>query len=144
MESRWCTACAAAFVPRAQSPRQTYCTEPACQRERRRLWQNAKRRSDPDYLENQMQAQKAWSERNVDYWRSYRASHPAYTADNRVKQQARRAAKNPAVAKMDALPVAASLVEGVYQLTALDPDTLAKMGVWAVHLTLISPAASSG
>lgn len=142
MESRWCTFCAAAFVPRAQCPRQSYCTQPACQRERRRLWQKAKRRSDPDYLDNQLSAQRAWSARNADYWRAYRLKNPAYTEGNRLKQQARRAAKAGAsVAKMDPSPLAVTPVNGTYRLTALHPVTLAKMDVWTVLLTLVTPAA---
>ncbi len=141
MESRWCTFCAAAFVPRAQSPRQSYCTQPACQRERRRLWQIAKRRSDPDYLENQLSAQRAWNSRNAQYWRAYRLSNPAYTEENRQKQQARRAAKaDSGVAKMDASTSPAPLEEGIYRLTALHPVTLAKMDVWTIHLTLVVAA----
>lgn len=137
MESRWCTACAKPFVPRSQSPHQTYCPEPDCQRERRRLWQKAKRISDPDYLENQLQAQRAWNGRNPDYWRAYRADHPAYVATNRLKQRTRndQGAMSP-VAKMDASAAAIPLQDGLYTLTLLDPVGVAKMGVWTVRLTL--------
>ena len=60
MESKRCTACGQAFRPRPQIPQQCYCAAPACQRERRRSWQLAKRESDPDYHDNQVRAQRAW------------------------------------------------------------------------------------
>ena len=66
MERKRCTACKRSFHPRPQTPRQTYCKAPACQRERRRRWQQQKRHADPDYRENQARAQRAWLERNPD------------------------------------------------------------------------------
>src|SRR4030095_5697538 len=45
--TRWRSACGQKFVPLLQAPRQAYCVKDECQKERRRLWQTAKRRSDP-------------------------------------------------------------------------------------------------
>lgn len=141
MENRWCTACGNSFRPCPQIPRQSYCPEPDCQRERRRLWQQTKRRSDPDYLDNQAQAQRAWSKRNSDYWRAYRETHPDYVAQNRARQRVRNEkGKTLKIAKMDASPVAISLLSGVYQLRALDHRHVAKMDVWTVRLTVLAVA----
>ena len=52
METKTCNACGHTFTPRPQNPNQTYCTDPACQRERRRRWQQKKRRDDADYRDN--------------------------------------------------------------------------------------------
>lgn len=143
MDNRWCTACGAAFLPRAQAPHQSYCAEPACQRERRRLWQKAKRRSDPDYLENQIQAQRAWVERNPDYWAAYREKNPGYTAQNRADQRGRNAKRRTSkIAKMDASPAAPVLDAGIYELRPLDKETFAKMGVWTVQLTVLSASSA--
>ena len=49
MECRRCAACDRAFRPRAQVPHQRYCALAACQRERRRRWQQSKLNSDADY-----------------------------------------------------------------------------------------------
>lgn len=73
MEERWCSGCGQVFIPRAQSPRQSFCAEAACQRERKLLWQRTKRRSDRDYVANQAKANTAWLQRNPDYWKRYRA-----------------------------------------------------------------------
>ena len=143
MENRWCTACAKPFQPRPQSPRQTYCTAAPCQLERRRLWQKAKRTSDPDYLENQLQAQRAWNSRNADYWRTYRSEHPAYVDANRLKQRQRNEARRDLrVAKMDASMVRNPPPNGMYTLTLIEPLGPAKMGVWIVYLTLVATPSS--
>lgn len=59
MKSKRCAACGQAFRPRPQVSQQCYCSAPACQRERRRRWQQAKRQSHPDYHDNQARAQRA-------------------------------------------------------------------------------------
>ena len=81
--------CMACHVMGAQTPEQRYCSAPACQRERRRRWQREKRRRDPDYRENQRQAQRRWASHHREYWRGYRAEHPEYTAANRARQRER-------------------------------------------------------
>lgn len=73
MSERWCNACGQTFLPRPQSPRQTYCPKASCQKARKLLWQRTKRRSDQDYIANQSKANAAWARRNPDYWRRYRA-----------------------------------------------------------------------
>ena len=139
MESRWCNACGTAFLPRPQAPRQSYCTQPQCQKERRRLWQQAKRRSDPDYLSNQVQAQKAWTERNPAYWRNYREEHPTYTQKNRLKQRARNERTGFGNQGVDPSAAAnASLSAGVYELRRIDSEPGRKMDVWIVRLTPLS------
>ncbi len=61
METKTCNACGRPFTPRPQNPNQTYCTDPECQRERRRRWQQTKRRNDADYRDNDARARKAWT-----------------------------------------------------------------------------------
>ena len=51
--TRHCTCCGKPFEPRPQVPDQTFCSAPDCQRARKRQWQRAKLRSDPDYRINQ-------------------------------------------------------------------------------------------
>ena len=51
------------FTPAPQVPKQTYCSKPKCQKERRKQWQKNRLQSDPDYRANQSRAQKAWSEK---------------------------------------------------------------------------------
>lgn len=134
MENRWCNACGEAFSPRPQSPRQFYCAKAECQRERRRLWQQAKRRSDPDYLSNQTQAQRAWTERNPNYWRRYREEHSSYTERNRLQQRNRyeRNGRNVTAAKPFDLPPS-----GLYQIQRVDAKAGHKMDVWLVQLTAL-------
>jgi hypothetical protein len=123
MTARWCACCAKAFDPAPQVPRQTYCSDPACQRERRRLWQVARRLSDPDYLKNQADAQSAWARRNPDYWKAYRESHEDYVERNRDQQRVRNARRNRnALATM----AVADLHEGLDELQPIQNGKIAR------------------
>jgi hypothetical protein len=47
------------------NPDQTFCSDAACQRERKLRWQRHKLRADPDYAENKRNAQKKWVSNNA-------------------------------------------------------------------------------
>ena len=113
MECRRCAACDRAFRPRAQVPHQRYCALAACQRERRRRWQQSKLHGDADYRANQRQAQRAWAD-----------SHGA-----------RRSAR---LAKMDAPTPINPIPSGTYRLLAATAGDLAKKDAWTVKITVIS------
>ena len=135
MTTKRCANCNNLFKPRPQVPQQSYCPDPGCQRERRRQWQRSKLQSDPDYQDNQMRAQQAWTQRNPDYWRDYRESHPEYVERNRVLQLARNAkAQAGPVAKMDASNPDIPLPSGVYHLSLVTDAEIAKMDVWTVEI----------
>lgn len=146
MESKECAGCGESFHPRSQTPKQTYCSSAACQRERRRRWQQARRQSDPDYRENQARARAAWAERHPDYWREYRRSHPEYRDRNRCQQKSRDARRPERVlAKMDASTRETPVPSGIYRLSPVTRDDLAKMDAWMVRITAVSmPCAPSG
>lgn len=135
MANKQCTACGQPFQPRPQVPQQSYCSAPGCQRERRRQWQYLKRQTDPDYQDNQTRAQQAWSQRNPDYWREYRESHPEYVKRNRTRQQERNAkAMVSPIAKMDVSNPVIPLPSGIYHLSLVTDDGIAKMDVWTVEI----------
>jgi hypothetical protein len=135
MAKKLCVACGEPFQLRPQVPHQCFCSRPACQRERRRIWQRTKLWSDPDYQDNQVRAQKAWSQRNPDYWREYRKTHPEYVERNRELQQERNAKANTGhVAKMDASPPLIPLPSGVYHLSLVTDAGIAKMDLWTVEI----------
>lgn len=146
MESKRCAGCGESFHPRAQTPKQTYCASAACQRERRRRWQKARRRADPDYRENQARAQAAWAAQHRDYWREYRRAHPAYSDHNRLLQKTRDARRAERVlAKMDVWTREPSVPSGLYRLSPATRDDLAKSDAWMVRITAVSmPCAPSG
>jgi len=146
MESKRCAGCAETFHPRTQTPKQTYGGSAACQRVRRRRWQQTRRQTDPDYRENQSRAQTAWAEQHPDYWREYRRSHPEYAERNRILQQARDARRTERVlAKMDVSTRESPVPSGIYRLSPVTGDDLAKMDAWMVRITAVStPYAPSG
>jgi len=140
MEWRRCAACSEVFRPRSQVPNQMYCSEPACQRARRRCWQRAKRQNDADYRENQARAQRAWVQRHRDYWRGYRQTHPPYCERNRLAARRRQGERRGAAqfAKMDASRAFSHVPSGTYRLVPAGAAEFAKMDAWIVEMTLIS------
>lgn len=134
MDSRSCKHCEELFQPRPQNPKQGYCSKPECQKARKRLWQKEKLKSDPDYRENQHQAQKRWQENNPDYWNRWRERNASYVEHNRQCQRERNAKRRnmPVVvegendtsmfAKMDALKENIHLLSGTYKLVPVDAD----------------------
>jgi len=120
MQRRRCKACGHTFQPRPQVSEQRYCRRSECQRARRRSWQTAKRESDPDYRDNQLRAQRAWLERNPDYWREYRRTHPNYRERNRLLQRERNHDRTePVIAKMDASTPELPLTSGIYRISPM-------------------------
>lgn len=139
MESRQCAACGHAFWPCSQVRQQYYCQAPPCQRERRRRWQQVKRKDDADYRDNQVRAQRSWRERHPDYWREYRRTHPLYCKRNRAQQANRNARlRERLIANMDDPKRPAALRSGVYLITPLSLPDGVKMDVLIVEITVLS------
>lgn len=135
--NKHCAACGQNFQPRPQAPQQSFCSAPDCQRERKRQWQRHKLKTDPDYQDNQARAQQAWNQRNLDYWRGYRESHPEYVERNRDRQSERNAkAVLRPIAKMDSSNPSLPLPSGIYRLSLVTDAEVAKMDVWTVEITV--------
>jgi len=128
---RRCAACGKTFKVLPQVPDQSYCSDKPCQRERRKLWQRAHRITDPDYRENQARAQEAWLVRNPDYWRRYRDRNPEYTQQNRERQRlrARERGQPGGQNAVNDADIASEVASGLYQLTLVAVQRVAKMDV---------------
>ncbi|CAE6777035.1 MULTISPECIES: hypothetical protein [Paraburkholderia] len=136
---RLCLACGSAFLPLAHVPHQRYCSSEACQRARRRDWQNHRLRIDRDYRDNQARAQARWRAGHSSYWREYRAAHPAYRERNSSMQRMRNARRSfKPIAKMDVIELPRPLGSGFYVLRHADDAGAAKMDVWTVHIAVLS------
>ncbi|MEX3639962.1 hypothetical protein [Paraburkholderia sp. BR14320] len=136
---RTCAACGAHFSPLAHVPNQRYCSLKACQLARRRNWQRARMRTDPDYRANQARAQASWCARHPDYWRRYRETHPACRERNREMQRERNVRRNAApVAKMGTSSSFRPLASGFYLLCDALEAGIAKMNAWTVHIAVLS------
>ena len=141
-----CAACEDLFSPRRNVPDQRFCSKPECQRERRRRWQRQKLKEDSDYRANQAAAQRRWRERNPDYWRRYRQSHPAYAERNREQQRQRnRKRSQPATdpspsefAKMEVYESETAVPSGTYRLIPVAVEKLAKMDAYLVEMHVLS------
>ena len=115
-----------------------YCKRKACQRVRKRCWQRQKISSDPDYRENQKNAQIKWRENNPDYWRKYRREHEKYRERNRVLQKKRDAKRRVQhLAKMDASSDKIQIKQGGYYYIIPAFSDLAKKDASAQKVLLI-------
>lgn len=148
MAKRRCAACGGLFVPRRNVPQQRYCSNPACQRTRRRRWQRQKLKADADYRANQAAAQQRWRERHPDYWRRYRQAQYEYAERNREQQRVRnrrgRSAGTgpspPPIAKMDAYRSKKPIHSGTYRLVPVTAEGVAKRDAYLVEMHLLSVA----
>ena len=139
MLSKLCACCGLPFRPVSQVPDQTYCSEPACQRARRQAWNRQKLANDPDYRDNKKRAQRDWMDRNPDYWRQYRANHPANAEKNRRYQRTKAASPKPVVlAKIDESNRPQHLVAGIYRITLVQREIAGEPGIWIVELSRLS------
>ncbi len=135
-----CLACSNPLPLNSRVRDQSYCSRAQCQRERRKLWQRDKKLLDPAYREAQCATQKAWAERNADYWQRYREQHPDYTERNRAQQRVRNAIRrtDPSIAKMDASPPTLPLPSGTYRLELKGTEGVAKMNAFTVEITVLT------
>jgi hypothetical protein len=131
-------------VPAARNHR--YCSKPACQRERKRLWHRQKLATDEAYRQSKADAQRKWTSANSGYWKQYRAKHPDYVKRNREKQRERNRkrprkreiAASGVIAKIDALIPQHVIPFGRYRLVPLATDLIAKMDALVVEIGVIS------
>jgi len=147
MQHRRCTGCHKLFHPRPQSPAQRFCSAAECQRERKRRWQKARRASDPDYRDNDVQANRDWRARRPGYWRAYRRTHLQSVIRNREKQRERDRAKRvqppwppptPALANEDASSLPYPLETGTYRMIPVTGGDLANVDACLVKIALLS------
>ena len=86
MEARLCILCGTSFTPNKYSPRQTICSNPACQKKRQlesmRVWREQHPRyfkydesKGQGWLDAQRKRSKLWRQRNPDKVRAYRMTH---------------------------------------------------------------------
>lgn len=147
MEQRRCAGCHKLFHPRPQCPEQGFCSAPACQRERKRRWQKAKRAADTDYRDNDVQANRDWRDQHRGYWREYRRQHPEYVMRNREQQRERDraargnqvpAAPTPDLANEDASILQFPLPTGTYRIVPAHAGALANEDAYLVKIALLS------
>lgn len=146
---KFCLCCGVSFCPYPGRPHQEFCSKAGCQRERRRRWHREKMANDEVYRKGQSDCQQNWLERHPDYWREYRASHPAYCERNRQQQgernRRRRAPPDEVIAKMDEVTscndvesCCSDVESGKYILVPFRSGMIAKMDEVIVQLAVIT------
>lgn len=138
---RRCKHCGKCIPFRPQNPNQKYCSQPECQKARKRQWQRQKLNNDHDYKKNQSDAAKRWVKKNPNYWRNYRAQHKAYTIRNREQQkrrnQRRKGSPKRTIANMDVSNPPKHINTGRYQLIPVTGGLIANMDASIVEISVI-------
>ena len=101
MEPVFCAHCAVVFTPRNR--KQSYCSEPDCQRARKAAWKRIKTKTDPDYRAAKKLSQKKWASNNPGYWKTYRERRPEKAERNRMLQTIRNRRRSNAASSGQAL-----------------------------------------
>jgi len=146
MKKPCCINCGKIWNTPLRNPNRAYCNSSVCQKVRKRIWQQQKIASDPDYKANQRDAKKVWQNANPDYCNTYRKKNDAYTQKNRIRQAERNQKRrvhlqNQAanlIAKMDASKANNVMNTGVYQLIPVTDGKIAKMDALIVQLTVMT------
>jgi hypothetical protein len=132
-----CINCAGIFQPIPQVRNQIYCSKEACQKERRREWQKKKRKNDQDYKDNQYRAQRAWAERNPDYWRDYRKkstnSSPLSNSQNNKPNKTKKGENEYSQSDEQINSKWHAIQDGTYRLRVIEKSS-SKMDVWIIEL----------
>jgi hypothetical protein len=138
MSNLRCINCSELFERIPQVPNQVYCCKVACQKERRREWQKQKRKVDQDYKDNQYRAQRAWADRNPDYWRNHRENARNSTEASDLEKNKSNEVHKKKVPQHPGnklrKPTWNGIEEGVFVLKVLDKPKH-KMDVWIIELT---------
>ena len=132
-----CINCGKDIILIPQISKQTYCSSDECQKKRKTNWQKQKLKTDPDYKENQIRAQKAWANRNKDYWQKYRELNQNNDKFENVKTAKEKIIKSKKNVKMDSSKFSAPLVDGIYTLRIIAARQTVNMDSWVVEITRI-------
>ena len=136
-----CVNCNSLFTPAPQVPNQTFCSSPACQKERRKQWHKSRMQSDKDYRENRSDAQKSGAAKNPDYWKNGQQAKSKDRDFSPSKQQPQGEKRKRPSIKMDSLippqNLGQAIQDGVFRLKVLTPPDDIKMDVWIVELSFI-------
>lgn len=89
MSHRRCRCCQQVFQPAPFHPQQLVCSQPECQRRRRREYHRRKIRLDPLYAQVVRDSQKKWRDTHPGYPKQYRKDHPQAVERNRRQQHLR-------------------------------------------------------
>jgi hypothetical protein len=76
MSDRRCPYCQQVFQPARYHSQQVVCSQPPCQRQRRRDYQRQKIASDPVYRQVALDSSQKWRRAHPGYWKQYRQHHP--------------------------------------------------------------------
>lgn len=101
MNRKRCLYCGDWYAPNPRTVRfQQACPEKACRRQRKRMADQRWRRHNLSWFASRQPKVRQWARDFPQYWKRYRASHPAYRLKERRRMRRQRVLR---VAKQDAI-----------------------------------------
>jgi len=101
MHGKRCLYCGDGYAPDPRTARfQQACSKKTCRRQRKRAADQRWRQRNPDCLAARQPKVRQWARDFPQYWRRYRAAHPAYRLRERERMRRHRVLR---VAKQDAI-----------------------------------------
>lgn len=85
----YCPCCRQPFQPSRYCANQLVCSQPDCQRRRRRDYHRHKIDDDSVYRQVCLESPRKWRAQHPDYWKQYREAHPLAVERNRQQQRRR-------------------------------------------------------
>ncbi|OQW87752.1 MAG: hypothetical protein BWK72_12280 [Rhodoferax ferrireducens] len=135
MAIKICPCCGQPFQPHHKVPNQSYCSSPDCQQARRRQWERDKQKNDPDYRDNKSRSQRAWVDRNPNYWRTYRKSISGLSRGTSGQSDL-----TDSSVKMDDLASIKGIPAGIYRIRPVSAgDGKVNGKTWVVEITPMCP-----
>lgn len=89
MSDRHCRYCQQVFQPALYHPQQLVCSQPECQRRRRRDYHRHKIATDAVYRQVCLESPRKWRAAQPSYWKQYRQKHLQQAEWNRQRQHLR-------------------------------------------------------
>lgn len=101
MNRKRCLYCGGWYAPDQRTARfQQACPKKACRRQRKRMADRRWRQRNPDCIAARQPKIRQWARDFPQYWKRYRAAHPAYRLKERQRMRRQRVLR---VAKQDAI-----------------------------------------
>ena len=142
MNDRRCRYCQQVFQPAPYHPQQLVCSQPECQRQRRRDYHRRKIRSDPLYAQVVRDSQRKWREEHPGYQKRYRENQPQAVERNRQQQHVRDQRRR--LQRLVKNNLALDLKRSRAEVWLLGPaaDDLVKNNLAASQLLILQPVAA--
>jgi len=137
--SRRCPYCRGLFFPSLYRPQQVICSQPGCQRRRKREYHRRKLETDAVYRQVVRDSQKQWWAEHRDYQKQHRRQRPELVKKNQEQQRLRDRKRR--LERLVRNNVALDLKRSAAEVWLLGPklDVLDRNNLASVEVLILQP-----